>query len=805
MILITIILSANRSALREDISSLRDNFYQTQREAIQYRVTNIREQIEFEKANTETILKQDIKNRVDEAISIAENIYRQNPGLSESTVTKMITDALREVRFNNGRGYFFIYKLDGTNIMHPILTHIEGTSLWDLQDVRGAYVIQELSNVAISQKQGFHRWWWSKPAQVDKEFDKIGYVSHFKPFDWFIGTGEYVVDVEQDIKSRLLNRISGYLYGNGGYVFVMNSKGVLLSHPNKALIGIERLDAQDINGDFYIKRIVDKGLTGGGFISYRSSYLPAGTTEPDKLSYLSYLPDWDWIVGTGVYTQEIESFIDRRQYSIERKNSEEVLRITFFSLVASLLLAALSWFIGDAVGRRFMRFQKQIKQDFHELEETKDKLQYLALHDSLTELPNRLFLIEFIEQQLEKSRDNGNFLAIMFVDLDDFKKVNDAFGHSTGDRLLAKVGSQFETLLGKEDIVARFGGDEFVFCFSNLSCVLDAEKIGLDICDLLTKDFTISGKVISSSCSVGVALYPQDAHYAEDLIAKADTALYTSKARKKGHVLFYDESINQQVQYELSLEKELRCALKNDELYMVYQPQIDLNSGNLKGVEALIRWENPILGHVSPVELIRKAEEIGLIHEIGRFVIERSCKQIIDHYPNSAESIDLSINVSPSQLIAKGFVEELTAIVDSNGIDRKRITVEITENVLINDLELVTPILKQIRECQFSISLDDFGTGFSSLSYLCNLPITEIKIDRSFIDKLLVSEQSDALVKAIIAIGDSHSLKVVAEGIESLEQYRKLNQYQCNLGQGYYFSRPILMSDLVNYRNDRTL
>ncbi|MEZ8823406.1 cache domain-containing protein [Vibrio amylolyticus] len=805
VVLVVIVLSANRTALKEDIAALHKNFYQNQREDIQHRITNVVEQIEFEKENTEKILKQDIKSRVDEAISIANNIYAQNQHLDETVITEMITDALRNVRFNQGRGYFFIYKLDGTNVMHPILPHVEGKSLWDLQDARGAYVIRDTSKLARTKIKAFHRWWWVKPGATDQEFDKIGYVSLFKPFNWFIGTGEYVVDVENDIQSRLLERLSDYSYGEGGYIFVMNSKGALLSHPNKSLIGVERLDAQDGAGAYYVKNIVDKALSGGGFVQYQSSFTPVGTLTPDKLSYVSHLPGWDWIIGTGIYTENIDRFLAEREESIQQKNSEEILKIIFFSLVVSLVLAALSLFIGNAVGHRFLRLQRQIKHDFHELEETKNKLQYLALHDSLTELPNRLFLIEFIRKQIKKSEQSNQHLAIMFVDLDDFKKVNDAFGHATGDQLLAKIGAKFETLLGHDDIVARFGGDEFVFCFSNLSNAREAEHKGSEIYKIFQEEFMISGKIISSSCSVGVSIYPQDASEAEELISKADTALYTSKARKKGHILFYDESINQQVQYELSLEKELRSALKRDELYMLYQPQIDLNNGQLEGVEALIRWKNPTLGHVSPVELIRKAEEIGLIHEIGQFVIERSCQQIIDHYPNGQDSIALSINVSPSQLVAKNFIHNLVTVVDKYAIDRERITVEITENVLINDLEVVTPILKQLRECQFAISLDDFGTGFSSLSYLCNLPITEIKIDRSFVDKLLVSKQSDALVKAIIAIGDSHSLKVVAEGIESLDQYKKLNQYQCNLGQGYYFSKPIPIDELVNFRNGRTL
>ncbi len=256
------------------------------------------------------------------------------------------------------------------------------------------------------------------------------------------------------------------------------------------------------------------------------------------------------------------------------------------------MLAVLSWVIGKAVGRRFIRFQSQIRSDFNELEKTKNQLQYLALHDDLTDLPNRLFLIDFIEQKIKQSLLTDTSLAIMFVDIDDFKKVNDAFGHSTGDELLKVVAKRFESLLDQNSIVARFGGDEFVFCFSGLASAIEAEHKGMAVYDAFHDTFAIKGKSIASSCSVGVALFPQDAKHAEDLISKADTALYTSKARQKGGVLFYDESINQQVQYELTLEEELRGAMERDELYMLYQPQIHLETGKLVSVEALIRWNN---------------------------------------------------------------------------------------------------------------------------------------------------------------------------------------------------------------------
>ncbi|WP_244225156.1 bifunctional diguanylate cyclase/phosphodiesterase [Vibrio aquaticus] len=799
-VVIAILINQNHYSLTKDIGSLRENFYSSERKSIQNRVINVAEQIESEKQRTETLLQEDVKQRVNEALSIANNLYKTHQGESPERLKQILLEALRPIRFNQGRGYYFIYDLDGTNIMHPILTHIEGKNLWDLQDVRGSYVIRDLANLAKNSQQAYHRWWWSKPEILNSEFDKIGYVAHFEPFNWFIGTGEYVVDVEQDIQRRLIARISDYQYEDDGYIFIMNSKGALLSHPNSSLIGVERLDAVDKTGKKYVKELIDTAKNGGGFVRYHSLYTPTGSSDSSKLSFVIYLPDWDWVIGTGVYLRPVEDFLSDREAQITERNQRELEQVILASVFGALALGIISLMIGNAVGKRFRRLKTQISSDFRQLESAKDQLQYQALHDSLTSLPNRAYLIDFIRQAISSSSQDNTLTAVMFVDLDDFKKVNDAFGHSIGDKLLTQVGQRFDALLRSNQLVSRFGGDEFVFCFPNLGSVSDAERIAASIREIFQSEIEVEGKVISSSCSIGVSLYPQDGLNPEDLIAKADTALYTSKARRKGKVLFFDESINKRVQYELTLEKQLRCAIKNDELYMVYQPQIELCSGKIESVEALLRWHNPELGHVSPVELIRKAEEIGLIHEIGQFVIRTACQTIVKACPNGDNALGLSINISPSQLIAKDFLSVLNTIIDEEKIDRQRITIEITENVLIDDLEIVTPILTQLREHGFAISLDDFGTGFSSLSYLCNLPINEIKIDRSFVDKMLINEQSDALIRAIIAIGKAHSMKVVAEGIETNEQNQHLLAHDCHLGQGYFYAKPLLIDDLMDFK-----
>jgi EAL domain-containing protein (putative c-di-GMP-specific phosphodiesterase class I) len=261
-------------------------------------------------------------------------------------------------------------------------------------------------------------------------------------------------------------------------------------------------------------------------------------------------------------------------------------------------------------------------------------------------------------------------------------------------------------------------------------------------------------------------------------------------------VLFFDKQIDAKVQYDLLLEQELRLALQRNEIQVHYQPQIDAETGTIYGVEALARWQNVSLGIVSPFEFIAVAESNGLIDEIGQFIIQKACQDVIEWMPNETSTIKLSINISPKQLMKGNFIEMFTECVANCNIEPSRVTVEITENVLINDEIKVSPVLQTLRDLGFSVSLDDFGTGYSSLSYLNNLPINEIKIDRSFIDKLLVSPQSDSLVKAIIAIAESCEMKVVAEGVETKEQYQQLLTYHCDVVQGYYFDRPMPLEEL---------
>ncbi|WP_375749514.1 cache domain-containing protein [Vibrio sp. HN007] len=765
---------------QQELIALESDFKQRQEAELIHQVNYVSQQIKFAREQTEEQLETTIKERIYEAHIIATRLYESNKHLPEAEVTRLITDALRDIRFNQGRGYFFIYKSNGLNVMHPLLPRVEGTSLWNFKDVRGSYIVREMGEQVKTKGEAFYRWWFVKPDNKNKEFEKVGFGKYFEPYDWFIGTGDYVVDVENDIKQTVLKWLKNLRFGEHGYVFVLDKDGTILSHIEQDKIG---LNGHDVNPEGVPKIL----QTDGGFIGYKASYAPPTIDDHAKVSYVVQDKNWGWAIGAGHYDKVSYQYLQQRREQAQLEQQSTVQQITIIGILTTLVVALFSFALGRMIAKRFKRFQSRISHDFDSLQTTKDKLEYLAQHDELTGLPNRSLLHGHIMDGISFSRQNYTQLAVMFVDLDDFKKVNDLYGHSAGDKLLSEIGKKFETIMEKHDFVARFGGDEFIFCFSNLANLDDARAKVEQIKEVFKRQFVIDGKVMFASCSIGVSMYPSDGDEPEDLISKADIVLYKSKARQKGDVLFFDSSINQQVQYDFLLERELRGAIERGELYVTYQPQIDSKSGELHGVEALLRWHSPSIGHVSPLEFISLAEEIGLINELGMFVIERACQEMCE----LPDDLVISINISPMQLTKETFIPHLQETVDKYGISSHRVTLEITENVLINELPVVSPIISELKSLGFTISLDDFGTGYSSLSYLSNLPLDELKIDRVFVDNMLNSEQSDSLVKAILAIAKSSEMRVVAEGVETQMQKDVLVKYGCDLLQGYYFERPI--------------
>lgn len=797
VMVILIVINNNQIKLNNDIQTLRHDFLSSRKSMMEAQVTQLVQQINYEKSRTELVLKEDIKRHIYLAHTIAMNVFSENNEKPEQVVTQLIKSALRDIRFNNGRGYFFIYKTNGESIMHPIIPSMEGTQQIGLQDVRGNYIVRDMGRLAKRDGETYYNWWFVKPENKDSEFQKIGFGKHFEPYDWFIGTGEYIGDVENDIKNTLIDKISNIRYGDNGYAFLFDYSGNVLVHFDKAFQDSNLFNHQDPLIHETGKVVIATALEGEGFVNYKSLFMPS-TGEPEtKISFIRGIPEWQWALGMGFYESEIEVHLTRRESEISEQNQQQLMKLLWLSAFVTLFFIVLSIFLTKKLSKLFTTYEDKINKDFEELNRVKLQSQHQALHDSLTKLPNRVLLEEHIYQGIELSKKNHKMLAVIFVDLDDFKKINDSHGHSVGDGFLKLLGGLFNSVKERGDSVARFGGDEFIFCCPEIELLSDAEAKVTKILSIFQQKFEVAGKSIYSSCSMGIAIYPKDGNEVEKLISKADTALYKSKSTAKGKALFFNSNIDKAVKRDFSIETELRTALLNKEITIYYQPQFCVKTGKIVGVEALSRWNNEKLGLVSPAEFIPIAENTGTINELGAYVIYKAMKDINAFNLQNEFNLTLSINISPKQLFEPDFVDRVVRASKDFSFDPQFIILEITENVLITDLSIVRPILLALRENNFKLSLDDFGTGYSSLSYLSNLPINEIKIDRSFIDKFLTNSQSESLVKTIIAIGDFCDLAVVAEGVETKEQFEQLAQYQCDLIQGYYFDKPLKYSELV--------
>jgi len=416
-------------------------------------------------------------------------------------------------------------------------------------------------------------------------------------------------------------------------------------------------------------------------------------------------------------------------------------------------------------------------------------LLFKTTHDLLTSLPNRAFIYENIRDSSKFAMQKGT--QIIFIDLDNFKNINDTFGHIFGDKILVIIAKRLQAFFTEIDLVARQGGDEFIIINNSQNKNLQ------EMIEMIAMPYIVDDIEVRLGASVGVSVYPDDAQDFDALLSLADMAMYEAKKVKNSYA-FFTKEMREKNSANIAIEQELRSALQKNEIYMVYQPQIAAD-GTLHGVEALVRWESEKLGFVSPEEFIPVAEATGLILELGNYITNRSLLEIKKIYAQLGRTFQLSVNVSIVQLMENHFHKNLLGVIDKVQFDTSLLTLEVTERLPIEELDYVLPLLKSIRAEGISLSLDDFGTGYSSLSVLAKLPINELKIDKAFVDELLYSNKDKNLVKTIINIGKNFSMDVLAEGIESKEQVDKLKEYRCDIFQGYYYSKPLKKEDLITF------
>jgi diguanylate cyclase (GGDEF)-like protein len=439
---------------------------------------------------------------------------------------------------------------------------------------------------------------------------------------------------------------------------------------------------------------------------------------------------------------------------------------------------------------------------YRRLVETEEQLAYIANYDTLTNLPNRNLLIERLRQAIGRASRNQQGVAILALDLDSFQMINDSLGHECGDQLLWEIGQRLLLTVMEGVTVARISGDEFAVLLESNNPIKEVTEIAQCLLDSIREPITLEDHEVSVTASIGISVYPSDGEDALQLLKHADTAMSRAKIQGKNTYQFFTGEMNAAALKRLVLENQLRKVLERDELRLYYQPQVELSSGRIVGVEALVRWQHPELGLVSPIQFISIAEETGLIIPIGEWVLHTACQQCQAWQQAGLATLKMSVNVSGRQLQYPGLLEVIQRVLADTHLAASYLELELTESLLIEEEKdqsglFILNTLRELRDMGVQIAIDDFGVGYSSLSYLKRFPVSTLKIDRSFVKDITTDEDNAAITIAIIAMAHSLRLTVIAEGIEDAQQLALLRSQHCEIAQGYLFSPPIPAEDIT--------
>lgn len=457
------------------------------------------------------------------------------------------------------------------------------------------------------------------------------------------------------------------------------------------------------------------------------------------------------------------------------------------SLVIVVTLAVLAIALLTSVLDARMELRTDALSD--SLVQANKELLHLALHDNLTKLPNRVLLEDRIEQSMQKIKRKGGIFTLMFLDLDGFKPINDAFGHHVGDKLLGLVAERLTHRLRATDTLARVGGDEFVL-LAEIQNPENATSIARQIIDLFNQPFTVNEHELRVSASMGIVLYPADGADQQELLMNADAAMYHAKAGGKNDFSFFDASMNANALAQLQLLQELRRALQEEQFILYYQPKFAADDGRVVGAEALVRWQHPTRGLLAPGAFISLAEKSGLIVQLDSWVLQQACRRMGEWYAEGYRDWCLAVNVSALPLSQPCFVESVKIALESNALPAEHLIVEITETMVMNDISVSIKVLHNLAALGVGVSIDDFGSGHSSLLYLKSLPVNELKIDRGFVKELEHGAADEAIIAAIVDLGQALGLRIVAEGVETAEQRTFLAGMDCDVLQGFLLGHP---------------
>lgn len=439
-----------------------------------------------------------------------------------------------------------------------------------------------------------------------------------------------------------------------------------------------------------------------------------------------------------------------------------------------------------------------VMRDITERKKSEQTIYHLAYHDTLTDLPNRRLFMDRLRKEVQLAKRHQAQLAIMFLDLDRFKDINDSLGHEAGDLILIESAKRISHCVGPNGLVARLGGDEFVVLLKSISSLTEVESVSIDIQTSLQEPIELPGQLHSMSCSMGVVLFPSNGRDPDELLKRADMALYAAKDMGRNGVSFFHSDMEERSLARILLENELKKAIELEQFHIDYQPKLDLSTGQLIGMEALVRWNHPELGRIPPDKFIPVAEDTGLIIPLGEWVLRRACEQNKKWQTQGYPHVQLSVNLSARQFYQPDLLDKIKEVLTMTELDPQWLELEVTESIFA-DIDHAVTILEAIKELGVHTSIDDFGTGYSSFSYIKHLPVNTLKIDASFIRDIHHNKESQAIVKAILTIAQTLDINVIAEGVESQEQLAILQEDGCNQGQGFLFSKPLSNQDFRAY------
>lgn len=921
------------SDYRASLSRLEEVVTRQLEERLSAEMSSALSYLEFTRSRSEEELRRTVVEQVDAAVQIAQAIHAQEAARRPAEeVRKLIVEALRPVRFFEGRGYYFIDDMSGRFILLPTSPQLEGRLLPDNQDDRGRYIMRGLIDAARRpQGEGFLDYRWYRPDEPGKMADKLAYVRYFAPYDWLIGAGDYTYEWESLQRRKAMARFRALRFGQSGYIGVLDNEGRLLLSPSDPELEGRPLHAIPAAERDALERIRRKALEGGGLLRYQWFDARLGRAA-NKVALVRNYEPWGWTLAATVFEDELQVALDAerrahesggaqstsrmllnvalalllalaasllfsrwsrklfrayhaenlaqrealRRQAIELRESEDRLEVILDSVEAFIYIKGADYryqyanrqvcelFVCDlknVVGRDDGAFfdaetAKRLREndarvieagervateevntrhgedepqtflsvkiplrredgsiyalcgistDITQRKVMEDEIRVLAFYDALTGLPNRRLLVDRLQQQLAASGRSKRSGALLFIDLDNFKTLNDTLGHDKGDLLLKHVAARLMHCVREVDTVARLGGDEFVVMLGNLGsdradAAAHARAVGEKILKSLGEPHDIDGQLHFSTPSIGVALFAGKNHKVDDLLRQADLAMYQAKADGRNTMSFFDPEMQAALNARAALEADLRRGLKLGQFELHYQPQVDY-TGALIGAEALLRWNHPTRGLVQPDAFIPVAEDTGLIVPLGAWVLDTACAQLrawSDTLDTAA--LTLSVNVSARQFRQADFVDVVLSALDRSGANPRCLKLELTESLLLVDAEETIARMAALKAHGVGFSLDDFGTGYSSLSYLKRLPLDQLKIDRSFVRDLLADPNDAAIARAIVTLAESLGLSVIAEGVETVEQRDALARQGCLSYQGYYFGRPGPVEALFKHR-----